>query len=38
MPATQTQYFQDYRAYLETWQDWHISYGQPPYPPPPPPF
>ena len=38
MLATQTQYFHDYRACLETWQDWHISYGQPRHPPPPPPF
>jgi len=38
MLAIQTQYFQDHMACLGTWQDWHISYGQPPHPPPPPPF
>lgn len=38
MLATQTQYFQDYKACLETLQDWHISYGQPLQPPSPPPF
>jgi len=27
MLVTQTQYFQDYRACLETLSDWHISYG-----------
>jgi len=38
MLATQTQYFQDSEACLETWRDWHISHGPSPHPPSAPPF
>jgi hypothetical protein len=39
MIASQNQYFQDFRACLQTWRDWHLSQPHPPSsPPPPPPF
>ena len=38
MLTTQTQYFQDYKACLETYRDWHIFYGHLTHPPPPRPF